>query len=331
MATLDNLYTYIDWAKEHDANGKPVRIINMLAKRSALLRTAHIFTGNQTLGHKTEQLTGLPTAVVKRFNKGVPTSKGTTTEVTFEMAQFATRSELDYDLARLGGNPGEKRIRRADRYMEAIKQAYETQMFYGANGDEAFPGMAAYYGSLTGSNASENVISATGSAGSQTSMFIADWGPDKVGQAYPEGFEGGVEHIDCSPGNAPISVPDEDGNTKLVLADEWRLWASFVNEDWRCAGRLCNIDVSDLNDNTSGYMELVLRKLTKLYYRLPEITAGTRIYAPRFMAEMLHNAAVQRMSGNLTAETWEGRPITKFIGVPIELSDNISVAEAVVS
>lgn len=324
------VYTYIDWAKEHDANGKPVRMINMLTKRSPVMRTAHIFKGNQPLGHKTELITGLPEAVIKRFNKGVAKSKGSSTEVTFEMAQFATASSIDYDLARLGGNPNDKRIRRADKYMEAITQKYENQFFYGANGDEAYPGLCAYYSSLTGSNASDNVISALGSSGNQTSGFFLNWGEERVGQAYPEGFEGGVEHIDTSPGG-PIYEDDGDGGRNLVLTDEWRLWASLVLEDWRHGVRVCNIDVSDLEANTSGYLETVLRKLTKGYYRLPEVTAATRLYLPRFMGEMLHNAAVARLSGNLTVENWEGRPVTKFIGVPIELSDNISVTEGVVS
>lgn len=331
MSTLASVYSYLQWAKEHDQNGKAVRIINMLTKRSALMRTAHIMEGNQPLGHKTEQLTGLPTAVIKRFNKGFAASQGSSSEVTFEMAQFATKSQIDRDLAMLGGNPGEARMRRADRYMEALTQTYETQMFYGANGDEAFPGFAAYYSSLTGSNISENVITASGASGSQCSSYFVSWGMERISQAYPKGFEGGVEHIDASP-NGPIYQADIDGTGQtLYFVDEWRLWASLVLEDWRYGVRVCNQDVSDLNANTSGYLETVLRAWTKAYYRLPEVNAGTRIYAPRLMAEMLHNAAVNRATGTLTVGEFEGRPVTKFIGIPIEYTDNLLLTESVVS
>lgn len=332
MTTLPSVYTYADWAKEHDQNGKPVRVINMLSRKSPLLRTALIMEGNLPLGHKTELLTGLPDAIVKRFGKGIPTSKGTTTEVTFECSAFATRSQIDKALAELGGvdKVSAARMKRSERFMEAITRKYENQMFYGANGDEAFPGLAAYYGSLSGSNASENVISAGGSAGDQTSAFLVNWGPDQVSQFYPAGTPAGIDHIDVGDGKW-VNVQDDNGDGMLVYIDEWTLWAGLAVEDWRHAARVCNLDVSDLNAATTGYYDTVLRAMNKAHYRIPEIGPNARWYVPRFMAEQFHNIAVAKSAGNLSVDTFDGKPITKFIGVPIEISDNILVTETAVS
>lgn len=331
MAVLDSVYTLIDWAKEHDQDGKPVRVVRMLAKRMPILKEMLWKEANMIDGHKTTIETGLPEAIWRVLGRGTPSSKGTVAEVKFKTAQASTQSTIDKDLAELGGNPGEARMQRADRFMEAITQKVNERLIYGANNYEGFPGLTHYYAALTGSNASDNVISCDGSAGDQTSAFLCNWGEGRGFGIYPKGLAAGVDHLDLGKGSWALAT-DEDGNQYPAYMDEWRFNCGLAIEDWREFVRVCNIDVSDLEAATSGYHEKLLRKMTKAHYRLPNGPGPQAQWmVPRFLAEHLHNAAVARTSATLTLKNFGGEEIPAFIGVPIRVNDGILVTESVVS
>lgn len=332
MAVNASTYTLIDWAKENDQDGKPVRVINMLSKQMPLMKDLQWKEANMNDGHKTVVLSGLPEAIWRMIGQGTPSSKGTVSEVKFVTRQAATRSVLDIAIAQLGGNPGQRRMANAERFMEAIKQKVQERLIYGANDAAGFPGLTHYYASLTGSAAAENVISAGGSAGNQTSAFLINSGEGKIFGIYPNGMPAGVEHLDLGNGGF-IMESDGAGGTYPAYADEWRFNCGLAVEDWREGARVCNIDISDLNDGTSGYLEKVLRAMTKAHYRLPNGPGpGAFWQVPRIVAEALHNGAVERTkNGTLSIREFGGEQVTHFIGVPVRINDSILVTESVVS
>lgn len=332
MAVLASTYTLIDWAKEHDQDGKPVRVINMLSKQMPLLKDLQWKEANMIDGHKTVIQSGLPEAIWRAFGQGTPPTKGTTAEVKFITRQAATRSVIDIDLAKLGGKPANSRMAKAESYMEAIKQKVQERIIYGANDGAGFPGLTHFYASLTGSNASENVISAGGSAGNQTSAFLTNTGEGKIFGIYPKGLPAGIEHLDLGNGGF-VMESDGNGGTYPAYADEWRFSCGLAVEDWREGARVCNIDVSDINDGTSGYLDKLRRAMTKAHYRLPNGPGpGAFWQVPRIVGEALHNMAVENTkNGTLSIKEFAGEQITTFIGVPVRINDSILVTESVVS
>lgn len=333
MSTLPIVHSYLEWSQVHDSEGRHVKVINTLAKKNALFRTMLARETNMPNGHRSMSYDGLPDAVWRRIGQGLSGSRATASPAFFNTGELATRASIDKTLMDISANPQDERLSRSMAFMETIIQGFSSQMFYGSPDPDKPAGLAYYYAALSGSAASRNVVSAGGAANDQTSAFLVNWGEGQVFAGYPRNSKAGIEHIDVGDGK-PVLVDDGSGTGKQLLAyvDDWYLRAALCMEDWRHAGRVCNIDITDLKTNVSGTHERLMGAMTDLHYQIPDIGPNAAWYVSRFTAAQLHKAAVDRVrNGSLSIQEVGGRPVTHFIGVPVYADDNILVNETVVS
>lgn len=340
MATLAaNNLTLLDITKRSDPNGKAARMAELLNQTNEVLTDAVFKEGNQPFGEQVSIRTSLPTVSNRLFNQGVAPTKSTSAQIMESCAIFETRNEIDVDLVK--GDAAAFRAQEDMSFREAINQAYTTALFYGnkAVNNASFDGFAVRYSSLSAPNA-QNILDAGGSSGNLTSVYLVCWGDDFVYCPFPQGSVGGLLHENL--GIQTVHTDAGSSGTGLLkmqaYVSRWQMKGGLAVKDWRCAGRIPNISVSDLLGVT-GTQALtattnILRLMLRMVYRIPYRQAGrAAFYLNRTVHSGLAIAAMDKSQNVLAVQNGMnqfGQPDSwlTFQGIPLRQVDAIINTEA---
>jgi hypothetical protein len=340
MATLSatNL-TIGDITKRSDPNGKPARIAELLNQTNEVLTDAVFKEGNLPFGDQVTVRTSFPGVSNRLVNQGVAPGKSTTAQIVESCAIFETRNEIDVDAVK--GDPGAFRTSEDMAFREAMNQAMTTALFYGNTAVNAasFTGLAPRYSSLSAPNA-QNILDAGGTTGNLTSIYLVCWGDEFVYCPFPMGSMAGLLHEDLGIQTVHTDAGSAGTGTLKMQAyvSRWQWKAGLAIKDWRCAGRIANINIPDLLGVT-GTQALtastsILRLMLRLLYRIPFRNAGKcAFYLNRTAHSGLAIAAMDKAQNVLAVQqgmTQFGRPDTwlTFLGYPIRQVDAIVNNEA---
>lgn len=335
--------TYADWAKRLDPDGKVSTIVNILSQTNEILEDMLLVEGNLPTGHKTTIRTGLPQATWRLLNYGVNKTKSTTAQVTDTCGMLECYSEVDKDLADLNGNTSEFRLSEDLAFLEGMNQQMAGTLFYGntAVNPERFMGAAPRYNTVLTATAqtAANVIDAGGVGATNTSLWIACWGPNTLHGIFPKGKKAGLQHRDL--GEWPLS--DVNGNLYQGYRTHYKWDIGLTLRDWRYMVRIANIDITLLS---GGGAANLINALIRGVHRMPTAPVGvsseqrtdapdggvtmgrTAIYCNRTIRTYLDIQAVNKTNVLLKLEEWNGKVITTFRGVPIRTVDQILNTEA---
>ena len=245
MATIGtSLLTMADWAKRQDPSGKTSAIVELLHQENSALDDILYKEGNLPTGEQTTIRTGLPTVYYRLINQGVPKSKSTTAQIVENAAILQARSEVDKDEATLNGNVKDYRLSESMAFLEAMRQKQATTLIYGtAANPEEFVGLAPRYSSLSAANA-QNILNAGGTGGGSvySSIFLVNWGENKVFGVFPKGSMAGLQHEDLGLGDAF----DASNDRFRAYMDLYTWKMGLVVKDWREVVRIANIDLTAL-------------------------------------------------------------------------------------
>ena len=234
-----SVLTLADHAKRLDPDGKTATIVELLAQQNDILADMLFMEGNLVTGHRTTVRTGLPTPVWRILNQGVAKSKSTTAQIDEACAMLESRSELDVDLASLGGDLGAMRLSEAKPFLEAMNQEMASTVFYGnsTTAPEEFMGLASRYSSLSAANG-QNIVSGGGVGSDNSSIWLTVWGDQSIHGIFPKGSKAGLIHEDLGMGDAF----DSSNNRFRAYMDRWQWKSGIALRDWRQVVRIANID-----------------------------------------------------------------------------------------
>lgn len=327
------LMTLADHAKGIDPTGKTAKVVELLSEKNQMLEDMLFKEGNLPTGEVTSIRTGLPTVYWRLLNKGTPTSKSTKAQVTENCGILSARSQIDKNVAELGGDVAGARMSESMSFIEAMSQEMQGTYLYGsAANPEEFVGLSNRYSSLSANNA-DNILDAGGTGSDNSSIWLVGYGENAVHGIFPKGSKAGLQHEDLGLGDAF----DSDNNRFRAYLDDWEWKAGLVVKDWRYAVRICNIDISDLVGLATSQAVTASTSIIKLMSR-----AIDRIYSPDvkmcFYANRtcLSNLRVAALDKSVSAIAVEqglnqfGKRIqeTRFLGVPVRLVDQLTQAEA---
>lgn len=336
MAVVGNdVFTLAEYKTRTNADGKVQAIVELLDRQDEMLDDIPWMTANLPDRHKTTVRAGLPTIGHRRFNKGIAATRSATAQVEFNMCQAAARTELDVDLANLGGNPGAVRLSEARPHMQAMAQTVADTIIYGdpvanpSTDDDKVAGLHYYFKDHTTANTKDHVISAAGSGSDLSSLWIVAWGEDTACGIVPPGLPMGLQHRDLGEGDAF----DSNNYRFRAFMDEYKWNYGLCIRDWRAIVRICNIDVSDLVSTVANQQALtnyVIQGLSKIpsQYR-----SRARIYGNSTVltAWELGVRADVKAGGGFTFENHGGQQVTSFRGCPVRTSNAITVSETTIS
>jgi hypothetical protein len=329
MATLGtSVLTLSDWAKLRDPDGKTARVVEMLKQKNQILDDALFIEGNLPTGHRTTVRTGLPTPTWRLLNQGVASSKGTTAQITETCGMLEDWSEIDVDLANLGGDPEGVRLSEAVGHIEGISQEMAGTLWYGNSGTapEEFTGLAPRYSLLSAANG-QNIVDAGGTGSDNSSIWLVNWSKDGVCMTFPNGSKAGILHEDLGVETVETTAGIA-GNRMRAYRDRWQWKAGLVLKDWREVVRIANIDISLLIANAG--MAILHNQLIKAYHRIVGTMNKPAIYMNRTTYQMFDIQSRDAVStgGQLKYEVVEGKPLMTWRGIPLKISDQLTETEA---
>lgn len=339
MATLaTNNLTLADWAKRQDPDGKPARIIEMLAQSNEIIMDMVMKEGNLPTGHRTTVRSGLPDVAWRKLNYGVQPSKSTTVQVDDACGMLEAWSVVDKDLAELNGDVGAFRMSEAASFLEGMNQEFAQTLIYGnsTSEPEAFTGLSLRYSSLSAANG-QNILNAGGAGADNTSVWLVGWGDNTVHGIYPKGTTAGLQHTD----RGLEVVTDASGGKYEAYHDKFQWKVGLALRDWRYAVRIANIDISDLlaltGTQASTASTELIKMMSRAVDRLPNMGGIKPVfYANRTVLSLLRVMALQKSNSAIAIQpalNQFGQTIfdTRFNGIPVRMVDQILNTEAVVS
>lgn len=331
MALLtSSVATLADMAKRTDPTGKIPTIVELLAQTNPLLEDMKWLEGNLATGHRTTVRTGLPNVDFRALNEGVTPSKSTTAQIDEGCGMLEALSQVDVDLAMLNGNTDAFRLSEAQAFIEAMNQRMTFTTLYGnaTTSPKAFNGFATRYNSLSGATG-QNIISGGGSGSDNASIYLVVWGQNTVHGIYPKGSTAGLVHEDLKEQLVQTTTGIGSGMLKAFV-DRWQWKCGLAVKDWRYVVRIANIDISNLvaESSAADLTKLMIRAI----HRIPALGMGTPVfYASRSVRQMLDIQALNKASSQLTLETFSGKRVTAFQGIPIRTVDQLLETEATVA
>ena len=329
---FDTLLDVVSQYTSLDGNANYVEAAKVLAKTKPFLRYLNVQPSNQIMSNLGSRESYLPTPGTRRFNEGVAITTSHTTPFNDPIAMVEDYSEVDYALWKIQNDPNRWRQQKDAAKVEAMGQKMEDLIIYGNIGTDpaAFNGVATRFNSTTARpNGSTtwpyNVVSAGGSGGDTTSIFVIQTGPGKVFGTYPKNLPGGLQIEDLGK-NTKNTNTEASPKYLEVLRTHFTWYMGIVVEDERCVQRYCNIE-------TSGATNLFDEDtLITCINNLPDRGAapGTFIFAPRTICNALDIRAKDKNNVQYMPDNIWGGMITLFRGIPVVLAEGIDETETAV-
>lgn len=315
------------------------QIAEILEKDNPILEDQTWKEGNLLTGDRNWVRTGKPGVSWRRYNQGVPKSKGTVGSVDEASAQLAATSQMDRDLAILGGNPARARLNFAKPFFQSMNEEQAETLMYGNSFFESkeYTGIMPRFNDLDGPNRSQ-IIDAGGTGTDNRSILAISWDVDRVTGIYPKGTKAGLMHMDTTsnlrpgPDGYPIgdTVQDESGNDYLAYTDFWKWDTGLAVPDPTAVVRVANIDFSLLSTNRATGADIE-DLLIQAYYRLKNPGPNTAFYMPATLGAMVHRQALSDARtgrGMLGFDEVGGKKVPTVLGFPIRFLDVMNVDEA---
>ena len=333
MATVGtrNL-TLGDVAKRLDPKGKVDKIVELLNEPHEVLEDATFMECNDGTNHKTTVRTGIPSGTWRKLYGGIASTKSSTKQVVDSCGMLEQLPLIDCDVVDKSGDPSGTMLSESKPHLEGMRQDVESTLFYGDTDvyTERFMGLAPRYDAYTRATPDDdysdyNVFNGGGSGSDNTSVWLVTWGDMTAHMLYPNGSKAGLSQG----GTTKQLVDADDSSGKYwAYATHFKWDVGFSVKDWRGCGRICNIDVSNLESESSA------ADLIKLMIKLSERVEGNgrRVWYmhPR-VRTMLRIQMLGKTNVNLTFDTVEGRKVMTFDDVPIRASKKILLTESAVS
>lgn len=340
MAALGaELVTLADVAKSK--NKQIGKVAEVLVKHNDMLNDIPYMEMNEGTIHKEDIRSALPEVYYRKANQPIPASKSTIEERSFQASHFESKSQIDVDVARRGGmdRVAYNRWNQAQGHLQAHSQELSSLMIYGSpsTSNRKTAGLFDIYSTLAASEETSNqIINGGGSSSDNCSIMKVHWSEQSVFGVYPKGTQAGLTRIDHSKGGNLVKIPgiDENGNAGDFWGyeEEFKTDHGLVVKDYRQAGRICNIDVSDLVSGV-GAADLI-DLMISLNYKIDNLSVGKGCwYVNRTVEAALHKQALTKVGAGagLSFENFEGKRILTFLGDPVRRMDSLLNSEAAVT
>jgi hypothetical protein len=321
--------TLLDAVRQQAPNGSLLPIVESLSLLCPALNDITMLECNNGTFHRINRRTALPAPVRRRINKGVAATKSDTQQVDEVTTELADKSVIDQEI--IDRNGPEYRAREVAGHMMGLEQNVESDILNGSIGSDpdGIDGLITRLALTTQTPGGTQIVKvdASPSGSDQMSILLVGYAPHGVHGIYPKGFPGGIKHQDFG----LVSNGGTDGTNTFPAWVDWFTWHHGIAvEDWRYVGRACNIDSSAISVSGTN----AITPFITLYHRclVADKSARWTYYAPRFLAEMLHQQARTAVTNStLRIEEVAGVEIVKVMGIPLRTAEKMTITESIVS
>lgn len=319
--TVRGQLTLLELAKR-TANKELLTIAEVLNETNEMLDNAIWVEANQLTSHVTTIRTSLPTGSFRAINEGVVEEASSTRQVVEPMGMLEAYSTVDKKLVDMAPNPSEFRSNEDKAFIEGLGQTLQETLIYGNRADDykEFDGFSVRpdWDATTDSY----VWDAGGSGADTTSLWLIQWGVDKVHLIYPSGSQTiGVKRDDLG----EQTVYDSEYNPYQAYRSHFTIDCGLVIRNPRNVQRIANIETSGatniLDDND------IVKALNQMVQR----GAGAIIYCNRTLLSQMDILAKDKTNVSYTSAEVFGKQTTLFQGHPVRLVEQILDTETAIA
>lgn len=331
MSTLGtrNL-TLADVAKRKDPSGKTAKIVELLNEVNEMIGDMVVKEANDGTNNKTTVRNGLPSGTWRKLYGGIQSTKSSTTQVIDSCGMLEALPKIDVDLVDKSSDPNGTLLSEHMAHLEGLTQDVAKTFWYGdtAVTPEKFMGLAARYDNYCRATPDKtksdyNVIHGGSADSDNTSIWLITWGDNACHIIYPEGSVAGLKSENMG---KLLTPADDSSGDYLAYVTHYKWDIGLTVRDWRSIGRICNIDVSALEGGTRAIVD----KMIILSERVKG--PGRKVF---YMHERIRTQLRLEIKGdtnvNLTFDTVAGKLVVAFDGIPVHISDQLLLTEAVVT
>ena len=317
MATTDltSKFTLLDVQKMTDPKGRLTKVATILTQSNDPLKDATWEMCNNGNVHEYGEETYLGEAYYGAINEGWGEGKSETEQRIARASEYVLDSRVDIKLIKGNAIGQQTRHFKDKRIIEGIGQQMQYDMLYGDGLGKHPEGLFTKFNSLS----LPNVINNGGSGTDLRSLFIVQWGIDKVTLLYPEGTTAGLMMEDQG-------IKDVwNGDLRMEkYVTKFQAHMGVAVKDARCFQRIVNIEPQ--GDNYS----LNAAKIVEALNNMPERGKGAVIYCDRSLMTQFDILAMEK--NNVTYESdevWGGK-VAHFQGTPVRMCEQL-VDESTIS
>ncbi len=320
-----------------DGFAKYLEIVEVLNRACPLLKILPFEPSNQIMSHIGSRRSYLVSPGTRRFNEGILPSATHTTPLTEGIAMYEDYSEVDSKLCRIQNDPEQWRRDEDLGKIESLTQKLEYGLFYGsiASDGAAINGLTTRFNSLTSRPNADaswpyNVLGGGGTGGTTTSIWLVEFGKNKVFGLYPKNLPAGLQVKDLG----EVTKDTGSGYLMEVMRTHYSWDIGIFIGDERCVQRYANINYLYSSTGSDTFDEEILIALKN---RLPGSgeTPGTAILCNRDIKTQMDIRAINRKGNTYFTQTeggdvW-GRPVTRFQGIPCIVAEKILSTETAIT
>lgn len=323
MAIIANqMYNLRDYAAQFGASGQELAIAEVLSQTNDIINDMLVCEGNSDAGHEFAVRTGIPKGAFRRAYQGLKPEKGTTQTVLARCGTLGAYSVIDKMMAEKGGNVEAVRGGQSKAVIAGMSDTMADAIIYGGKDElDKFPGLASHYDDLSSKvMSSKNIVNAGSTkAKNNSSIYLVVWDTDKVFSFFPKGSKAGISRTD----HGLINHHDADGNEYPAYKEyfEWKL--GIAVQDYRFAGRVCNIDTTDLaNVDIAGLMQDLEEKIQSVNIGRPVF------YMNRTLRSALRKQLGKKANVLYAPDSPTAKPVLKLDEIPVHICDCIKDTES---
>lgn len=319
---MENFATLQDIAARGGTDETLQKVIEFQRRTNEILEDMIFTEANEKTVLVTTVRTKLPEVAWRMINRGVKPGKSATGQVSFTSGGLEALAKIDERLLELNGGAGTTkaknwRLGENEAFHQSMNHAMATTLFYGDEklNPAGFTGLGAYYYSPNPSkcSASDYVIDAGGTGSNLTSIWFIVWGQNSIHGFTPQGVPTGFKYRD----NGRVKAVDEFGGEFYAYESQYNWDLGLAVRDYRYGVRIANIDLADPDLNLIGTM-------IEAHNRLENVNAGkAAIYLNRKAMTKFDILAQDKHNVMLSIDTYGGKKITSFWGVPFRRCDDI--------
>ncbi len=323
MATLDatGQMTLLELAKRREPDGELAAVAEILSRSNPVLQDMPFMEANGKTYHKSVRRGSLPGGTWRKINAGVSSESSQTTEVTDAIGMLETYSEVDKALAEMSGDIARFRMIEAKAFIEGLSQTLAGAVFYSnsATDPEQITGLSPRTSTVDG----QFILDGSGTGSDLTSIYVVQWGLDKVHGVYPSGHpQLGVQRNDLG----EVTLEDAGGKKYQGYRDHYVVKMGLVVRDPRAIGRYANIESSGASNIFDE------DKLIGLLNEMPDDHGNTVIYVNSTVKTQMEIKLKDKANVNYTVDNGLGGvPVLRFRGIPVKKCAAIVNTETAIS
>ena len=305
--------TLIELAKRTH-NKELLTIAEVMNEDNEFLSDAVWVEANDLTSHVHTRRVSLPTGSWRRLNEGVDEESSATKQIRESIGLLEAFSKVDAFLVDNAPNPTAFRTAEDMSFVEGLSQNAVESAFYGniATDPEEINGFAVRpaYDKL----ADANVWTCGGSGSDVTSIYIVQWGANKVHFVYPRASKSfGISRVDLGKSVAY----DSAYNPFMAYWSNFTFSMGLVIHDDRNVQRICNIEPTG-SSNIFDEDQLI-----KALNHMPGRGAGAMIYMNETMLSQMDIRVKDKSNVDWQPGEAFGAPVVMFKGHPVRKVDQI--------